>query len=230
MLVIENLSGGYGPADAIRGATLRVEEGEVVALLGANGAGKSTTLLAISGLLPRAAGRVEFMGQSLLPKRAHARCAMGLAHVPEGRRVFPTLTVKQNLEMGAFTTGARLEDFDEVFALFPKLRERSGQVAGTMSGGEQQMLAIGRALMSKPRLLILDEPSMGLAPKIVDEVFDALARLKAAGMTMLLIEQFPKKALALADRGYVIQRGQMVLSGAARELIGEAGLAKAYLS
>lgn len=231
MLKIENLVGGYTKANTLHNVSLSVQAGQVVSLLGANGAGKTTTLRAISGMLPRAEGLVELEGHSLLPLGSHKRAGLGLAHVPEGRRVFPSLSVRDNLSLGSWSLAKEdSAQLDRVVSLFPRLKERFTQRAGTLSGGEQQMLAIGRALMSKPKILVLDEPSMGLSPKLVDEVFATLALLKSEGMTMLIVEQFAKRALALSDYAYVLQRGSVALSGIAQDLLKDEAVHRIYLS
>jgi branched-chain amino acid transport system ATP-binding protein len=232
VLTLEGLAAGYGDLLAVRSVSLEVREGECVALIGANGAGKTTTLRAISGLLPIRAGRVRFRGESLAglsPRRVVER---GLAHVPEGRQVFPSLTVRENLEMGARTREARAgrnASFDAVFALFPRLRERERQLAGTLSGGEQQMLAIGRALMARPRLLLLDEPSLGLAPLMVRAIFEIVGTVNASGTTILLVEQNVLRALQLCHRGYVLENGEVTLSGGREELLASGHIRQAYL-
>jgi branched-chain amino acid transport system ATP-binding protein len=232
VLTLEGLAAGYGDLLAVRSVSLEVREGECVALIGANGAGKTTTLRAISGLLPIRAGRVRFRGESLAglsPRRVVER---GLAHVPEGRQVFPSLTVRENLEMGARTREARSgrnTSFDAVFALFPRLRERERQLAGTLSGGEQQMLAIGRALMARPRLLLLDEPSLGLAPLMVRAIFEIVETVNARGTTILLVEQNVLRALQLCHRGYVLENGEVTLSGGREELLASGHIRQAYL-
>jgi branched-chain amino acid transport system ATP-binding protein len=232
VLTLDGLAAGYGDLLAIRSVSLEVREGECVALIGANGAGKTTTLRAISGLLPIRAGRVRFRGESLAglsPRRVVER---GLAHVPEGRQVFPSLTVKENLEMGARTREARAgrnSSFDAVFGLFPRLRERERQLAGTLSGGEQQMLAIGRALMARPRLLLLDEPSLGLAPLMVRAIFEIVETVNGRGTTILLVEQNVLRALQLCHRGYVLENGEVTLSGGREELLASGHIRQAYL-
>ena len=214
------------------GVSLRVEEGEIVTLLGSNGAGKTTTLRAISGLrLPRG-GEVLFRGESLLSVHASRRAEMGIALVPEGRELWPVLTVRDNLELGAYTRSARARsraNLDRVFSLFPRLRERQSQLAGSLSGGEQQMCAIGRALMSEPRLLMLDEPSLGLAPMLVDQVFEIVRTLHQQGITILLVEQNLQKALEVARRGYVIETGTVKLSGKSSDLLADPAIRSAYL-
>jgi branched-chain amino acid transport system ATP-binding protein len=232
VLSVEGLAAGYGDLLAVRSVSLEVREGECVALIGANGAGKTTTLRAISGLLPIRAGGVRFRGESLVglsPRRVVER---GLAHVPEGRQIFPSLTVRENLEMGARTRDARAgrnASFDAVFALFPRLRERERQLAGTLSGGEQQMLAIGRALMARPRLLLLDEPSLGLAPLMVRAIFEIVETVNGRGTTILLVEQNVLRALQLCHRGYVLENGEVTLTGRRAELLASGHIRQAYL-
>ena len=233
LLEVRDVHVAYGAIEAVKGISFAVSAGEVVALIGSNGAGKTTTLRTISGLLQPTAGEVRFDGEVLNGVAAHKIVARGLAHSPEGRRVFPRLTVGDNLDMGAFArkdgSEATSADRDRVFALFPVLAERRNQPAGTLSGGEQQMLAMGRALMSKPRLLMLDEPSMGLSPIMMELIFDTVAELKAAGTTILLVEQNAQAALSLADFAHVIETGRIVLSGSGRELLGNPQVKKAYL-
>jgi branched-chain amino acid transport system ATP-binding protein len=222
----------YGDAQALYGLSLQVREGEVVTLVGANGAGKTTTLRAISGLLPVARGEVAFEGRSLLGVPAHRRAELGIALVPEGRELWPQLTVRENLELGAYGKAARRHlsgSLERVYELFPVVKERSRQVAGSMSGGEQQMVAIARALMTRPRLLMLDEPSLGLAPVVVSQVFDTIRRLHAEGLTILLVEQNLKKALEMADRGYVVENGSISIEGTAADLLADPTIRSAYL-
>jgi len=229
---VENLSVAYGAIQALHGVTLEIREGEIVSLLGANGAGKSTTLRAISGLIPIRGGDVRYRDQSLRQVPAHRLVALGIAHVPEGRGIFPSLTVKENLALGAWTQkdGARLKaSYDRVFGLFPRLAERLAQLGGTLSGGEQQMLAVARALMTDCRVMLLDEPSMGLSPLLVKEVFRALQDINARGTTMLLVEQNARMALKIAHRGYVLENGRMVLEGPAADLAGDPRVKEAYL-
>lgn len=232
MLIIEDLHVSYGSIRSLKGLSLQVAEGEVVALIGANGAGKTTTLNTISGLLQPTRGRIEFRGEDLIRRKPHEIVARGIVQVPEGRRIFAEMSVEENLHLGAYSR-PRGEDLAadrrHVFRLFPRLEERRRQAGGTLSGGEQQMLAIGRALMARPRLLLLDEPSLGLAPVLVNEVFAALARLREEGATLLLVEQNAKKALALADRAYVLETGTLALSGAADELLENPQVKQAYL-
>lgn len=231
LLEVRGLTAGYGAITAIKGIDLDVAEGEIVTLIGANGAGKSTTLRAISGVIPVRSGRVVFAGQELSRLPAHRIVALGLSHVPEGRGVFQRLTVMENLQMGAYLRSDRevQEDFERIFALFPRLRERSSQVAGTLSGGEQQMLAMGRALMARPRLLLLDEPSMGLSPILVDTIFETIGGIKARGTTILLVEQNALMALEVADRAYVLESGVIALAGTGAELAANDRVRKAYL-
>jgi branched-chain amino acid transport system ATP-binding protein len=222
----------YGDAQALYGLSLQVREGEVVTLVGANGAGKTTTLRAISGLRPVARGDIVFEGRSLLGVPAHRRAELGIALVPEGRELWPQLTVRENLELGAYGKAARRhlsESLERVYELFPVVKERSRQVAGSMSGGEQQMVAIARALMTRPRLLMFDEPSLGLAPVVVSQVFDTIRRLHAEGLTILLVEQNLKKALEMADRGYVVETGSISIEGMAADLLADPTIRSAYL-
>jgi branched-chain amino acid transport system ATP-binding protein len=232
LLRIDGIEVGYGDLTAVSDVSLEVREGETVALIGANGAGKTTTLRAVSGLLPLRRGRIEFEGERLHGLSPAQVVARGIAHVPEGRQLFPTMTVLENLELGARTPAARAgaaETLERVFELFPRLRERRAQVAGTLSGGEQQMCAIGRGLMARPRLLMLDEPSLGLAPVMVKAIFEDLARINAQGITILLVEQNVLRSLHLAHRGYVLENGRMTLSGAREELLASGHIKQAYL-
>ena len=231
MLRLDALDVYYGEIHALRGVALEVREREIVALLGNNGAGKSTTLKAVSGLLRPRRGTVSFENAPLTGVAAHDIVARGIAHVPEGRRIFNRLTVRENLTMGAYLRhdGRVAGDLDRVFDLFPRLKERISQVAGTLSGGEQQMLAIGRALMANPRLLLLDEPSMGLAPVLVEQIFATIDSINRQGTTILLVEQNAAMALAIAHRGYVLETGVIVLTGSAAELAGNADVRRAYL-
>lgn len=232
LLEIENIHAYYGHIHALKGVSLHVEKGEIVTLIGANGAGKSTTLKTTSGLLKPREGSIRFEGEDLSRYRPHEIVAKGIVQVPEGRRVFGRLTVRENLEMGAFAIkDPRLikANFERVYSLFPKLREREKQVAGTLSGGEQQMLATGRALMANPRVLLMDEPSMGLAPFLVENIFDTIRQLHAQGTTILLVEQNARKALEVASRGYVLQSGVMVLTDTAQNLQRNEMVRKAYL-
>ena len=231
ILKVDNINVYYGAIHAIKGVSFHVDRGEVVTLIGANGAGKSTTLQTISGLLRSRTGSVEFLGENISRLPPHKIVERGLAQVPEGRRIFLQMTVQENLEMGAYTrSGSGVdEDLEKVFAQFPRLKERRRQVAGTLSGGEQQMLAIGRALMSSPRLLMLDEPSMGLAPILVEQIFDIIRRLHENGTTILLVEQNAQMALSVADRAYVMETGSISLSGTGKELAESDQVKKAYL-
>jgi branched-chain amino acid transport system ATP-binding protein len=222
----------YGDAQALYGLSLEVHEGEVVTLVGANGAGKTTALRAISGLRPVARGDIVFEGRSLVGVPAHRRAELGIALVPEGRELWPQLTVRENLELGAYGKAARrylTASLERVYELFPLIQERSRQVAGSMSGGEQQMVAIARALMTRPRLLMCDEPSLGLAPVVVAQVFDIIRRLHAEGLTILLVEQNLKKALEMADRGYVVETGSISNQGTATDLLADPTIRSAYL-
>ncbi|TCT05504.1 ABC transporter ATP-binding protein [Aquabacter spiritensis] len=232
MLRINNLSVSYGPVAALRGIDLTVEAGETVALVGSNGAGKSTTLKAISGLVPPSGGTIEFLGETLNGLKPEAIVERGIVHVPEGRRIFPRLSVEQNLEVGAYSARAamrRRRIREEVYALFPRLRERRQQMGGSLSGGEQQMLAFGRAMMAQPTLLLLDEPSLGLAPIIVEEVIRAIAHFRAEGVTILLVEQNAELALTLSARGYVLETGQVVLTDESQTLITHPKVWASYL-
>lgn len=232
MLDIENLSVCYGSIAAIRGVSLSVRQGEVVTLIGANGAGKTTLVKAISGLLPAASGRITFRDKELTACEAYAIAQMGIAHVPEGRKLVPNMTVEENLRCGAFCRSDRPaveRDLDAVMGRFPKLRERASQLAVTLSGGERQMVALGRALMARPELLILDEPSLGLAPLLVEEVFQIIRELKREGKTILLIEQNAVEALGCSDRAYVLRVGEVVMQGNSDELLQSPSLREAYL-
>jgi branched-chain amino acid transport system ATP-binding protein len=230
MLELQDVHVKYGAVEALKGVTLEVAEGEIVTLLGANGAGKSTTLRSISGLLRPASGRIVFDGKPLNTLPPHEVVGIGIGHVPEGRRVFPRMSVLENLEMGAYQhKGGSQDVLARVFELFPVLAERKGQDGGTLSGGEQQMLAIGRALMSRPRLLLLDEPSMGLAPLFVAKIFEIISAINADGTTVLLVEQNAAQALRLASRGYVLETGSIVMSDAADALLSDDRVRKAYL-
>jgi len=231
MLRLDGLDVYYGQIHALRGVTLEVREREIVALLGNNGAGKSTTLKTVSGLLRPRRGSITFEDTPLTAVPAHDIVARGIAHVPEGRRIFNRLTVRENLTMGAYlrTDAGVAGDLDRVFDLFPRLKERIAQVAGTLSGGEQQMLAIGRALMANPRLLLLDEPSMGLAPVLVEQIFTTIDSINRQGTTILLVEQNAAMALSIAHRGYVLETGSIVLTGPAAELAGNVDVRRAYL-
>ncbi len=230
MLDVQDISTFYGNIQALKGVSLQVDQGEIVTLIGSNGAGKTTTLQTISGLLKPRTGSVSLSGQVISDKPAHAVAGMGVAHAPEGRRIFNRMTVMENLELGAYCHGKPdPADLDRVFSLFPRLEERRSQIAGTMSGGEQQMLAIGRALMARPSVLLLDEPSLGLSPILVDTIFQIIVDINAQGTTVLLVEQNALKALAVANRGYVIQTGHIVLTGTGRDLLGNDMVRKAYL-
>ena len=230
MLQVENINVFYGNIHAIRDISFSVNDGEVVALIGANGAGKSTTLKTVSGLLPSRTGSISFLGQNIDKVPAHKRVAMGLSQVPEGRRIFLQMTVRENLQMGAFTSKEDLKaDLENVFERFPRLKERKNQIGGTLSGGEQQMLAMGRALMSHPKLLMLDEPSMGLAPILVEQIFDIIRELHKAGTTILLVEQNAEMALKIADRAYVLESGEITVTGTGKELAASDRIKKAYL-
>ena len=232
LLDVRSLEVRYGGIVALRGIDLRVEEGEIVALLGANGAGKTTTLRAISGLLPIRSGEVLFDGESLRRRAPDAIARLGLGHVPEGRRIFTRMTVRENLDLGGFAIASRSEAaarIDEVLAIFPRLRERIGQRAGTLSGGEQQMLAIARALIARPRLLLLDEPSLGLAPLVVKQIFEVLRDIHSRGTTIVLVEQNARAALALADRGYVLRNGEIARDDTAAALARDPAVVAAYL-
>jgi branched-chain amino acid transport system ATP-binding protein len=231
VLRLDGLHVYYGEIHALKGVSLEVERGEIVALLGNNGAGKTTTLKTISGLLPPRRGTIHLEGAPLVGTPPHAVVSLGVGHVPEGRRIFNRLTVRENLMMGAFlrSDGDIDADLERAFALFPRLRERIAQVAGTLSGGEQQMLAIGRALMARPRLLLLDEPSMGLAPVLVEQIFETIGEVNRQGMTILLVEQNASMALSIAHRGYVLETGAIVLTGTASALSENAEVRRAYL-
>lgn len=231
MLKIENINVYYGAIHAIQNVSFEVGQGEIVTLIGANGAGKSTTLKTVSGLLRSKTGDITFEGASISGVLAYTLTRRGLSHVPEGRRIFLQLTVEENLEMGAYTRKKSeiAPSIENVYGRFPRLRERRRQIAGTLSGGEQQMLAIGRALMSKPKLIMLDEPSMGLAPMLVQQIFDIIKELNESGTTILLVEQNAQMALQIADRGYVLESGRVVMSGSARELLSNDQVKKAYL-
>ncbi len=230
ILKVEDMHVYYGAIHAIKGVSFEVGEGEIVALIGANGAGKSTILKTVSGLMHPRSGSVTFMDKNISHTDAHKLVRQGLAHVPEGRRIFLQMTVQENLEMGAFSQKeVSKEDLERVFTLFPRLLERRKQIAGTLSGGEQQMLAMSRALMSRPKLLMLDEPSMGLAPILVNQIFSIIRELHEAGTTILLVEQNASKALEIADRAYVLETGHITLSGTGTELSSSDEVRKAYL-
>ena len=230
MLKVEDLNVCYGAIHAVKGVSFQVNRGEIVTLIGANGAGKSTTLRTVSGLLRSKGGSIKFRGENISRLPSHKIVERGLAQVPEGRRIFQQMSVQENLEMGAYTRGAETEaDLEAVYGRFPRLRERRRQTAGTLSGGEQQMLAIGRALMSRPCLLMLDEPSMGLAPILVEQIFDIIRELHQSGTTILLVKQNAQMALSVADRAYVMETGKISLSGTGRELSESDAVRKAYL-
>jgi branched-chain amino acid transport system ATP-binding protein len=232
MLEVENIHSYYGNIHALKGVSLTVDKGEIVTLIGGNGAGKSTTLRTITGIMKPREGHVRLEGEDLAPYKAHAIVNKGIAMVPEGRRIFARLTVAENLDMGAYSRNNKQEiaqDLERVFSLFPRLRERRSQLAGTLSGGEQQMLATGRALMARPRLLLMDEPSMGLAPVLVELIFDTIKRINEEGTTILLVEQNALMALSIADRAYVLQTGEIVLHDVAEKLQTNEMIQKAYL-
>ncbi|MCI8490934.1 MAG: ABC transporter ATP-binding protein [Lachnospiraceae bacterium] len=232
MLEIKDIEVYYGMIQAIKGISFEVNEGEVIALIGANGAGKTTILHTITGLLSPSAGSVIFEGKDITKVPAHKIVSLGMAHVPEGRRVFADLTVYENLKMGAYTRKDKNEieqTLEHVYKRFPRLEERKNQLAGTLSGGEQQMLAMGRALMSHPKIIVMDEPSMGLSPILVNQIFDIIEEVSKGGTTVLLVEQNAKKALSIADRAYVLETGNIVLEGNAKELISDDSIRKAYL-
>ncbi|MGN0986693.1 MAG: ABC transporter ATP-binding protein [Otoolea sp.] len=233
MLEVKDLSVYYGVIQALKGISFEVDEGDVIALIGANGAGKTTTLHTITGLIPAKSGKIIFEGKDITHIPGHKLVSMGIAHVPEGRRVFAQLSVLQNLKMGAYTRKDKQEieeTIQKVYKRFPRLEERKNQLAGTLSGGEQQMLAMGRALMSHPRLIVMDEPSMGLSPIYVNEIFDIIKEISADGTTVLLVEQNAKKALSIANKAYVLETGSIVLKGDAKELMNNDQVKKAYLS
>ncbi|MCD7954995.1 MAG: ABC transporter ATP-binding protein [Lachnospiraceae bacterium] len=232
MLDVKDLEVYYGVIRAIKGVSFEVNEGEIIALIGANGAGKTTILHTVTGLIKPKTGQVIFEGQDITKMPAHKIVKLGIAHVPEGRRVFAQLTVYQNLRMGAYTRKDKTEieeALQNVYKRFPRLEERKNQMAGTLSGGEQQMLAMGRALMSHPRIIVMDEPSMGLSPILVNEIFDIIQSVSASGTTVLLVEQNAKKALAIADRAYVLETGKIVQEGRAADLMDDESIKKAYL-
>lgn len=232
MLEVKNLNVYYGMIHAIKDASFEVEQGEVIALIGANGAGKTTILHTVTGLLHAKSGSVQFEGRELTRTPSHKIVSLGMSHVPEGRRVFANLSVYENLMMGAYTRSDKKEisnSLDMVYERFPRLQERRTQLAGTLSGGEQQMLAMGRALMSKPKILLMDEPSMGLSPLFVSEIFRIIEEVSAQGVTVLLVEQNAKKALSIADRAYVLETGKVVMSGPAKELMTNDAIKAAYL-
>ena len=232
MLEVKDLEVYYGVIQAIKGISFHVDKGEVIALIGANGAGKTTTLHTVTGLLSPKKGHVMFEGKDITKVPAHKIVTMGMAHVPEGRRVFAELSVYENLKMGAYTRKDKAEieeSLNNVYKRFPRLEERKNQMAGTLSGGEQQMLAMGRALMSRPKIILMDEPSMGLSPIMVNEIFDIIRSVSESGTTVLLVEQNAKKALSIADRAYVLETGNIVLEGNAKDLLEDDSIKKAYL-
>ncbi|MCX7635671.1 MAG: ABC transporter ATP-binding protein [Syntrophales bacterium] len=232
MLEMRNVSTFYGNIQALHDVSLHVGEGEIITLIGANGAGKTTTLMSISGIVPPRSGEILFMGQSLRGREPHEIVSLGISHVPEGRRIFPRLTVQENLDMGAFLRRDRVrikQDLEHVFELFPILAERRSQAGGTLSGGEQQMLAISRALMARPRLLLMDEPSLGLSPIYVRTIFDIIRRISREGTTIFLVEQNANMALKVAHRGYVMENGRIALAGDARDLMNDTAVKSAYL-
>ena len=232
LLTVKGLKVAYGGIQAVKGVDLEVREGELVTLIGSNGAGKTTTMKAITGTLPLVDGDIEYLGQSIRGKGAWDLVKEGLAMVPEGRGVFTRMSITENLQMGAYIrrdTGAIADDIDMVFSIFPRLKERRDQLAGTMSGGEQQMLAMGRALMSRPKVLLLDEPSMGLSPIMVDKIFEVIKDVYARGVTVLLVEQNASRALGIADRGYVMESGLLTMNGPAKELLVDPRVRAAYL-
>ena len=233
ILEVKDLEVYYGVIQAIRGISFEVKQGEIIALIGANGAGKTTTLQTITGLIPSKSGKIFYEGKDITKIPGHKLVSMGIAHVPEGRRVFASLSVLQNLKLGAYTRSDKkeLEDtLQMIYKRFPRLEERKNQMAGTLSGGEQQMLAMGRALMSHPKLILLDEPSMGLSPIYVNEIFDIIQKINEDGVTVLLVEQNAKKALSIANRAYVLETGSIALSGDAAKLMNDDSVKKAYLS
>ena len=231
LLKVSGLRVAYGGIQAVKGVSFEVQQGELVSLIGANGAGKTTTLKAVTGIQPVAAGEIEFMGKSIKGQGAWDLVKQGLVMVPEGRGTFTRMTITENLQMGAFVRDdAEIEaDIDKVFGIFPRLKERAKQLAGTMSGGEQQMLAMGRALMARPKVLLMDEPSMGLSPIMVDKIFEVVADIHKQGTTILLVEQNASRALALADRGYVMESGEVTMSGEAKGLLADPRVRAAYL-
>lgn len=233
ILEVKGLEVYYGVIQAIKGISFEVNQGEIIALIGANGAGKTTTLQTITGLIPSKAGTITYEGKDITKIPGYKLVGMGIAHVPEGRRVFAELSVLQNLKLGAYTRNDKNEmeeTLKEIYERFPRLEERKNQMAGTLSGGEQQMLAMGRALMSHPKLIVMDEPSMGLSPLYVNEIFDIIQKINADGVTVLLVEQNAKKALSIANRAYVLETGKIALSGDAKELMNDDSVKKAYLS
>jgi branched-chain amino acid transport system ATP-binding protein len=232
LLELRDLHAGYGRIEVLKGISLTVDEGEIVTLIGANGAGKTTTLMTISGVLRPRSGSMRFAGRELAHVPAHEVVALGIAQAPEGRKIFPRLSVLENLQIGAFTRSdldGIARDIERVYELFPILAERRHQAGGTLSGGEQQMVAVGRALMARPKLLMLDEPSLGLAPLVVKKIFEVIAELNQQGVTILLVEQNARMALKLANRGYVLETGELIIQGAARELLDDPRVRSAYL-
>lgn len=232
MLTVTDLQVYYGVIQAIKGISFSVNQGEVIALIGANGAGKTTTLHTVTGLIQPKAGKIEFEGKDITKMPAHKNVSLGMAHVPEGRRIFQQLTVLDNLKLGAYTRKDKkkiADTLEMVYRRFPRLEERKKQIAGTLSGGEQQMLAMGRALMSEPKIIVMDEPSMGLSPLFVTEIFDIIREISQGGTTVLLVEQNAKKALSIADRAYVLETGKIVLSGNAQDLMNDDSVKRAYL-
>ena len=232
MLTVTDLQVYYGVIQAIKGISFSVNQGEVIALIGANGAGKATTLHTVTGLIQPKAGKIEFEGKDITKMPAHKIVSLGMAHVPEGRRIFQQLTVLDNLKLGAYTRKDKkkiADTLEMVYRRFPRLEERKKQIAGTLSGGEQQMLAMGRALMSEPKIIVMDEPSMGLSPLFVTEIFDIIREISQGGTTVLLVEQNAKKALSIADRAYVLETGKIVLSGNAQDLMNDDSVKRAYL-
>ena len=233
ILKVTDMTVNYGVIQAVKGISFEVDQGEIVALIGANGAGKTTTLHTVTGMIPAKSGSIQFDGTDITKVPAHRIVSMGLAHVPEGRRVFAQLTVLENLKMGAYTRKDKdgiEKSLEEIYKRFPRLEERKSQLAGTLSGGEQQMLAMGRALMSKPKMIVMDEPSMGLSPLYVSEIFKIIQDINESGTTVLLVEQNAKKALSIANKAYVLETGNIVLSGDAKELMNDDSVKKAYLS
>ena len=231
MIKVENIHAGYGSIEILKGISFEVNEGEIVSLIGANGAGKTTTLMSLSGMIPLKAGKIVFRNKEISGLPAHKIVLLGVSQVPEGRRIFPRLTVLENLELGAFSLKKNLQKsvMESVFEYFPVLFERKSQLGGTLSGGEQQMLAIGRALMAKPKFLMMDEPSLGLAPIIVEKIFKLIKKLGSAGLTLLLVEQNARMALSIADRAYVMETGEMIMQGNASQLLGDSRIKSAYL-
>jgi branched-chain amino acid transport system ATP-binding protein len=232
LIVLENVAAAYGDVQVLWGVTLAVREGQIATLVGANGAGKTTTLKTISGVVRATAGSMVYDGERIDKLPSHQIAARGISHVPEGRRLFPLMTVRENLELGVASKGARKsreESLEHVFSLFPRLKERAAQMAGTLSGGEQQMVAIGRGLMARPRLLMLDEPSLGLAPIVVREMFDIICEVNRAGITILLVEQNVKQSLKISDRAFVLENGRVVLDGVGAELLDDERVREAYL-